>query len=245
MATLTLAAAQVGSWHYSTGTLGTALDVSDSYLGGVRFTGVAVPAGSILEEARLAITGRNRPDRTQTIAVAALAVDNAPPLTSGQHDDSVTTATAISTAAATIQSWDVTAVLAEILVRPGWSSGNAVALRLTLTDGVGTAIFTGTPALTLTYSDPWAAGPAQTVQPWSTVTLTGTPAGAPWVQTSGPTVTLTPVGGGQATFVAPASMTAQTLGFTYGGDPTTVTVRAARHGIITTGGTVPTRLDVL
>ena len=94
------------------------------------------------------------------------------------------------------------------------------------------------------WADPWDAGPDKTAQPWATVTLTGTPAGSTWTQTSGAPVTLAG-SGATRTFTAPAAMTSQTLGFSYGGDPMTVTVAPARHGIVTASGVTPARFIIL
>lgn len=79
---------------------------------------------------------------------------------------------------------------------------------------------------------PVNAGTDQTVAPWTAVTLTGSGTGSStWTQISGTTVTL--FGSGTTrTFMAPASMSTQTLVFDYGGDTVNITVSRAKHGIV-------------
>ena len=96
-------------------------------------------------------------------------------------------------------------------------------------------------ALAYPTATPANAGADQSVQPWDTVTLTGTGTGT-WSQVSGPAVTLAG-SGSTRTFTAPATMTGRQLVFDYGGDTVTVSVAAARHGIVGSSGAVtPVRL---
>lgn len=88
------------------------------------------------------------------------------------------------------------------------------------------------------------AGTDQSVQPWDTVTLTGTGTGT-WSQVSGTAVTLDGTGSTR-TFVAPASMSAQDLVFSFGGDEVKISVAKSRHGMVGANqAVVPIRLTRL
>lgn len=94
------------------------------------------------------------------------------------------------------------------------------------------------------------------VEPWSTVTLTASETGAGtvtsrlWTQTGGPAVTLTGTTTTTATFEAPASLTGESLQFSYVAgygsgqsiDYVNVTVRAVAERGLVNGQLVPVRI---
>jgi hypothetical protein len=119
------------------------------------------------------------------------------------------------------------------------------------TDWLGAAAAANTPPTV-------DAGIPQTVEPWSTVTLTGSasdPDGTVtsrlWTQTSGTVVTLSGAATDIATFDAPASIAGETLGFEFAAtdddgaestDTTTVTVLPVTERAVVGGVEVPLRM---
>lgn len=211
---------------------------SDYVRGAARWTSLAVPKGSIIGSAVLSL---NQLSNTSGATIGVVLVDDVGSLT--VSSGSAWYGAARSSGVALSASVDITAGLQDLVNRSGWSSGNAVAVRQEST-GFFFAESNAT-GLSVTYTDPYSAGPDQTVEPWELVTLTGTPSGASWSQVSGESVTL---GGSGAvrTFTAPAKMTQHQMVFQYGTDQMTVTVEPAMHAIVGTGGTlIPTNMVVL
>lgn len=215
---------QQGYWASSSFTSEDSMVAMGTFLvGGARWASVAVPRDSDITSATLSLAG------TSGGSIRLVLADNIPSLTTaGWH---TTTASAAVPASASV---DLTAAVQALVERPGWDTGHALAVRL---EGSGwfTEYQADATGLSITWADPYQAGTDQTVDPWSTVTLTGTPSGGSWSQTSGPSVTLSG-SGAVRTFTAPASMSQQVLGFQYGEDSMTVTIRSARVGIVTGGG---------
>lgn len=87
-----------------------------------------------------------------------------------------------------------------------------------------------------------APDPQDDIEPGTLVTLAPTGTGT-WAQTSGTPVTL--AGSGTTkTFEAPYTIAGTTLGFTFGGDPTSVTVLPATERAAVGGVAVPVKLYV-
>lgn len=114
----------------------------------------------------------------------------------------------------------------------------------------------------VTATPPTVSAPqAQTVEPWSTVTLTGTYTagsgaitGTTWTQTSGTAVTLTGANTTTATFTAPAAIADANIGFTFAvtdsnaqtvTGTTTVKVLAATERAVVGGKEVPMQISLV
>ncbi len=227
-----------GSNLTSTGPMQSGVYRGQYVRGAARWTNLAVPKGSTIVSAVLSL---NQLSNTSGATIGVVLVDDVGSLT--VSSGSAWYGAARSSGVAVSASVDITAGVQDLVNRTGWSSGNAVAVR----QDSESSTFTESNAtgLSVTYSDPYSAGPDQTVEPWELVTLTGTPSGASWSQVSGESVTL---GGSGAvrTFTAPAKMTQHQMVFQYGTDQMTVTVEPAMHAIVGTGGTLtPTNMVVL
>jgi hypothetical protein len=110
---------------------------------GLRFTGVNVPAGATIVNAYVQFQTRAATSNTANLTVQGEASDNASRFTSTAFNISSrprTTAaarwspppwTVVGEAGVNQRTTDLSAVLQEIISRPGWSSGNAVALIIT------------------------------------------------------------------------------------------------------------------
>lgn len=230
------AAAEQGSWYSGSYTSRPQMEAvaGPGIVGGARWGNVAVPQGVTVTSATLTLTGI-----VGSSSVRVVLLDDVASLSSSGWSSA-----SASAAQSTAASVNVTAGVQSLVSRPGWSSGNSLVVRLHSPSGFDTreAYAAG---LQIVYEDPWDAGADQTVDPWETVTLTGTPSGASWSQVSGESVTL---GGSGAvrTFTAPAKMTQHQMVFQYGTDQMTVTVEPAMHAIVgPAGALIPTRLDVL
>jgi hypothetical protein len=110
---------------------------------GLRFTGITVPAGATITDASVQFQVDEASTGTANLAVAGQAADNAPAFTTATSNVSSRprTAAAVSWTPAT---WptagargvdqrtpNLAAVVQEIVSRPGWVSGNALALLVT------------------------------------------------------------------------------------------------------------------
>jgi hypothetical protein len=114
---------------------------------GVRFTGVAVPQGSVVTKAHLLFQVDEVTTGPTSLTVAGQAADDTAAFTTAARDISQRPQTSarvswepapwstVGARGADQQTPDLTAVLQEIVSRPGWVSGNAATLVLT---GTGT-----------------------------------------------------------------------------------------------------------
>lgn len=210
---------------------------NEDVMGAARWASVSIPQGSTIESATMTMT---RMGSSYPSSLVVLLHDNIPDLT----DLGWTTASGT-----TPKPWSNTMVMTSeiqpLINRSGWVEGNALAIRMTSTAPTYAMAGATITSLVIDWTPPWNAGPDQSVEPFSTVTLTGTPAGGTWTQVSGEPVSLG--GSGETrTFTAPAKMTPHTLVFAYGTDEMTVIVDAAKHAIIGSGGElIPTRMQVL
>jgi hypothetical protein len=125
-----------------------------------------------------------------------------------------------------------------ILVRYGKASSTPTSTMSFYIDDIGQTIGSAVP---LGPSPTGFAGADQTVEPWSTVTLTGTDTGT-WSQVSGAAVTLSGSGASR-TFEAPGVINDTTLIFDYGGDQVSITVLAATERAVISGVEVPLRIE--
>jgi hypothetical protein len=110
---------------------------------GLRFNGVSIPPGATILTAWVQFKADEAGNAAATLAVHGHAADSAPPFTSASRNVSGRARTAASVSW-TPAAWtavgeagpaqrtpDLRAVLQEIVSRPGWSSGNSVALIVT------------------------------------------------------------------------------------------------------------------
>ena len=136
---------------------------SDGYVG-MRFTGLNIPQGATITSARIQFVVDEIPSGTSnplTVTFRGHDTDSAPTFTSTAGDISNRTLTTASVDWA-IPAWptigasgsdqlsaDLSAIVQEIIDRPGWSEGNALALLITAWSGAGQRIaesFDGTAA---------------------------------------------------------------------------------------------------
>ena len=123
--------------------LGNGASTSASYTG-LRFTNVSIPAGAVIESARLEVNAPSTSWIAMSMEIAAEAADNAPSFSS----TSMPGARALTYARVyhssntqwTAGSWylveDVRALVEEVVARGGWTPGNSLALVL---KGTGSA----------------------------------------------------------------------------------------------------------
>ena len=110
---------------------------------GLRFTGVAVPHGAIVTAAYIQFWVDEVSTEPTTLSIAAQASDNAPTFTTAKFGITTRSTTAASVAWVPA-GWqtkgahgidqrtpELSSVVQEIVGRPGWSSGNALALIIT------------------------------------------------------------------------------------------------------------------
>ncbi|MGY1810952.1 PKD domain-containing protein [Blastococcus sp. SYSU D00669] len=110
---------------------------------GLRFTGVAVPAGATITNAYVQFQVDEATTAATSLTVAAQAADNPPGFTTAARDVSARPRTSATVAWAPA-AWstvgargpdqrtpNLAAVVQEVVSRPGWASGNALALVLT------------------------------------------------------------------------------------------------------------------
>ena len=177
---------------------------------GMRFTNVSVPQGATIVQAYIQFQVDETDSVATLLTVAGEAVDNAATFTSSANNvtnRARTAATAIweppawntiGAAGLDQRTGDISAVVQEIIDRPGWSAGNALAIIISGTgkrvaeayDGVAAAA----PLLHLRYnvgeSGPTPT-PSNTPTNTPTATATGTPANTP-TSTASPTPSNTP-----------------------------------------------------
>jgi Bacterial Ig domain len=109
---------------------------------GLRFTGIDVPAGATILNAYVQFRADEKSSVATNLTVGGEASDNAPPFTTTRFDVSSrpdTTASvpwappawSIGQAGSAQRTPDLSAVVQEIVSRPGWGSGNALVLVIT------------------------------------------------------------------------------------------------------------------
>jgi murein DD-endopeptidase MepM/ murein hydrolase activator NlpD len=170
---------------------------------GLRWPGWNIPRGSLITKARLTITAAKDDSLPAQITIAGDASDNAPNFYWPNPMPGVRTPTNASIAWSLSDPWtvngsyvapDLTAVVQEIVNRPGWAAGNALALLLTGNNFHRQIVsYEGDPLnaakLRVCLIAPLAITPTPTPTP--TVTPTETPTSTP-TATSTATFTFTP-----------------------------------------------------
>ncbi len=131
-----------GSLGLSSGDLELVYDSSIQKVG-VRFPGVAVPQGATITNAWVQFTVDEAQSETTSLLIQGQAIDNAPTFLSSSSNISGRTRTnasvpwnpvawsTIGQAGANQRTPSLAAVIQEIVNRPGWSSGNALAFVIT------------------------------------------------------------------------------------------------------------------
>ncbi len=122
------------------------LDIGDyafwegNQLGGLRFTGMALPAGATISRAYVELTAAQSESGTTTLTFRAQASDNAAAFTWSDGSVSNRPTTSASVTWANVPAWtssgsyrspDLSDLIQEVVNRPGWTSGNALALIVT------------------------------------------------------------------------------------------------------------------
>ena len=125
---------------------------------GMRFTGVAVPRGATILRAWVQFQVDEVSTASTTLAIAGQAVDQAPAFTTASRDISLRARTAavswsavsmwptVGAAGSAQRTPDLAAVVQPIVNRPGWASGNALALIITGTGKRVAVAYDGIPA---------------------------------------------------------------------------------------------------
>ncbi len=160
---------------------------------GVRFTGLTIPRGAVIQNAYLTFRAQapdapNDNTSVTTLAIAAQAIDNAPTFTSAIYSITNRTLTNAQTAwgpapwtpGSDYNSPSLSAVVQEVVNRSGWASGNSMVFVLT-GDGGRTAE---------SWDDVGTNPPRLVVQYLSAPTLTTTLAAGPTVATNGDQITV-------------------------------------------------------
>ena len=118
---------------------------------GLRFQGVGVPQGAIINSAYIQFTAKEASSRATNLTITGENTDNAPPFTDSAFNISSRIPTMASVSWSPLQ-WgvvgekgpdqqtaDIKTVLQEIVNRPGWQSGNDVAIII---QGTGNRVAT-------------------------------------------------------------------------------------------------------
>ncbi|HEY3558269.1 MAG TPA: right-handed parallel beta-helix repeat-containing protein [Kribbella sp.] len=243
-----------GSYSASSTDLELVYDGSNQKVG-LRFPNLTVPAGAAITNAYVQFETDETQSEATNLTIRAQAADNAAAFTSATKPSTRTLGTAaaswapapwtlVSEAGANQRTPDLSAVVQGVVSRPGWTSGNALALIVTGTGHRTARAYdgkpTGAPLLHLEYTTGGPppnrapvvdAGPDQAITLPSTASLTGTatddgPITTQWSQVSGP---------GSVAFGNPAA-TSTTASFSAAG--TYVLQFAASDGQLTTTDTM-------
>lgn len=119
--------------------------IGNGFLTGWRFEGIRIPPGSTVTGAVLETFCHNGEDEPVTIRYRGEADDNADPFTAAQYD-LINRPKTLADVVDVPQPWlmmgwnaspDLSAILQEIVDRPGWRPGNAVSLSAEETTGSG------------------------------------------------------------------------------------------------------------
>jgi hypothetical protein len=124
---------------------------------GIRFPNLAVPAGAMITRAYVQFEADETQSEATTVSIQGQAADNALTFSSAtkMSTRSRTTAattwtpapwTLVSDAGVNQRTPDLSAVVPEIVGRPGWANGNALALIITGTGHRTTRAYDGKPA---------------------------------------------------------------------------------------------------
>lgn len=120
---------------------------------GLRFTNVNIPPGAIIQNAEIQFTASAGQSGATSLTIQAEASDNPGTFTSASNDISSRPRTSASVAWNSISAWivdhggpdqrtpDFASVVQEVVDRPGWASGNALAIIITGSGRRDTASF--------------------------------------------------------------------------------------------------------
>jgi hypothetical protein len=134
---------QDGNVHLTTGDLELGHDHDIATTTGLRFTGLGIPRGARIVRASVQFTADELDRAAATDVIRAQAADNPPaftnatgnvsarPATAAAATWSVPTWTVFEEAGAAQRTADLSAVVQEVVDRPGWASGNALVLLIT------------------------------------------------------------------------------------------------------------------
>jgi endoglucanase len=176
---------------------------------GIRFTDVVVPRGATVTDAYVQFTvDETKGTKNLSVVLTGFAQDNAPVFTAAKNDigarpttsSSVTwnlpTWTAVGASGAAQRTPNLAAIVAEITSRPGWASGNALAVKVTGPDSsnrrVARAWDSGSGDAPLLHIEYEAATPTSTATTSSSSappTPTPTPTAAPSTPSPAPSPT--------------------------------------------------------
>ena len=115
---------------------------------GMRFSTLSIPPGALITEAYLELTAEDNNSDTASLTILGEASDDPATFTTTNSNITGRPTTAASvawtlpawTAGQAYQSPDITAIIQEIVNRPGWNSGNALVLIFTTSTGERDAV---------------------------------------------------------------------------------------------------------
>jgi len=122
-------------------------DGSSQQLVGLRFPSVTVPQGAVISNAWVTFGAKDTASSAMTLTLRAQASDNAPAFTTANNDLGVRTMGAASvawspgawTAGSPVNTSSLTALVQELVNRPGWVSGNAAVIKVSGATGARNA----------------------------------------------------------------------------------------------------------
>jgi hypothetical protein len=161
---------KVGTTSISSNDLELVVDSRAVQRVGLRFTAVAVPRGAMTSTAWVEFKAKDTATGTVPLTVKAEAADNPAPYAATSNNitnRAVTTASAPWSAGAWVagslyRTPDLASVIQEIVDRPGWASGNAIAVQVSGPSGTRNAYsFNGraaaAPLLHIEWTSPFQA----------------------------------------------------------------------------------------
>ena len=150
-----------GSIKLSSSDLELTQDKTNQQVVGMRFTGANIPPGAAIQSAYIQFQADETGSDPTTLTIHGEAVDNAATFTSADYNITSRTLTSASAAWSPVpwntrgeagpdqQTTDISAVIQEIVDRPGWSSSNALAIIISGTGKRTAEAFDGSAAPTL------------------------------------------------------------------------------------------------
>ena len=222
-----------GAVNLTSSDLELVVDGTSNQTVGIRWTGITIPQGATITAAYIQFTTKEAQSEATNLVIRGLLADNTPTFaaTSGNIGTRLRTVastnwapvawTTIGQAGANQRTPDLTALMQEIVNRPGWASGNALGVVVTGTGHRTTHAFDGGATLAPLLHVDYSTGPpppdfppvaglsvAQIAVPFLTVTANGSTStdgdltpiasyrfdfgdGSPAVTTSAPTATAT------------------------------------------------------
>jgi hypothetical protein len=130
---------------------------------GLRFTNIAIPQGAIIVDANLKWQAASESTGLISVNVQGQAIDNAPTFTGGNSNISIRTRTSNSSEwnsempvvlDESVQIGNLKSIVQEIVNRPGWVSGNALALFMSgFTNSFNSSETEKAPVLTIAFVD--------------------------------------------------------------------------------------------